>query len=251
MKTERVVRARAARSSGVVIPRDANWLQRLVARGVVVLEGMLVWSLRLRWDDRSGFFKSPAVEPVIFCLWHNRLALSMAIFRKYVKRCQPERRLAALVSASKDGALLARILENFGVQPVRGSSSRRGAQGLLELTTWAEQRYDLAITPDGPRGPCGIVQEGVVALAQLTGRPIVPVICRTHWKIQLRSWDRFQLPLPFSRCEILFGPPMTIKRDATDDEREAARQQLQRILRDDPADNSTPAPVSPRGAEFG
>ena len=68
--------------------------------------------------------------------------------------------MAALVSASKDGAFLTAILEQLKVQPVRGSSSRRGAQALLELTTWAERGYDLAITPDGPRGPRYVVQEG-------------------------------------------------------------------------------------------
>ena len=65
-------------------------------------------------------------------------------------------------SASRDGGFLAAILECFGVQPVRGSTSRRGAQALLELTGWAERGYDLAITPDGPRGPCYVVQEGAL-----------------------------------------------------------------------------------------
>ena len=82
--------------------------------------------------------------------------------------------MAAMVSASKDGGFLASILECFGVQPVRGSSSRRGPQALLELTGWAERGYDLAITPDGPRGPRYVVQEGIIALAQVTGLPIVP-----------------------------------------------------------------------------
>ena len=80
-----------------------------------------------------------------------------------------------MVSASRDGGILAGILEQFGVKPVRGSSSRRGPQALLEMTTWAERGYDLAITPDGPRGPRYKVQEGVISAAQLTGLPIVPV----------------------------------------------------------------------------
>jgi len=73
-----------------------------------------------------------------------------------------------MVSASRDGGLLAAVLERFKVQPVRGSSSRRGRQALLELTTWAERRYDLAITPDGPRGPRYVVQDGIISLARLT-----------------------------------------------------------------------------------
>jgi lysophospholipid acyltransferase (LPLAT)-like uncharacterized protein len=139
--------------------------------------------------------------------------------------------MAAMVSASKDGGLLAAILECFKVQPVRGSTSRRGRQALLELTTWAERGYDLAITPDGPRGPCCTVQDGVTSLAQLTGLPIVPFSYRLGWKIRTRSWDRFQIPVPFSRCEMALGKPIRIPRDATDTEREAFRQQLEQVMR--------------------
>jgi len=131
-----------------------------------------------------------------------------------------------LVSASKDGAFLSAILERFGVQPVRGSSSRRGAQALLELATWAERGYDLAITPDGPRGPIYVVQDGTMTLAQITGLPIVPASFRLQWKIQLNSWDRFQIPLPFSRCEIYLGKMTTVPRDISDEEREQLRKVL-------------------------
>jgi lysophospholipid acyltransferase (LPLAT)-like uncharacterized protein len=138
--------------------------------------------------------------------------------------------LAALVSASRDGGLLARVLENFGVQPVRGSSSRRGAQALLELTSWAERGYDLAITPDGPRGPCYVVQEGLTSLGQLTSLPIIPVSCAIGWKIRMKSWDRFQIPLPFARCIVRFGEPVRIGREASEAERESARMELERRL---------------------
>ncbi len=176
-------------------------------------------------------FDSSDAQPVIYCLWHNRLAFSMAIWRKYLLKRQPTRRLAALVSASRDGALLARILETFGVQPVRGSTSRRGPQALLELTTLAEGGWDLAITPDGPRGPRYVVQEGVIALAQLTGMPIVAVTCHVTRKICMKSWDRFQIPLPFARCQVSFYPPVLVPREADDAEREALRAALERQLR--------------------
>jgi hypothetical protein len=138
--------------------------------------------------------------------------------------------LAALISASKDGAFLAAILERFRVQPVRGSSSRRGPQALLELTSWAERGYDLAITPDGPRGPRYVVQEGVMSLAQLTGLPIVPFGFYAHRKIQLKSWDRFQIPLPFSRCDLGLGKPVFVPREATNAQREEIRKQLEQTL---------------------
>ena len=140
--------------------------------------------------------------------------------------------MAGLVSASKDGALLAAIFERFGVEPVRGSSSRRGAQALRELTTWAERGYDLAITPDGPRGPRYVVEDGAMPLAQLTGLPIVPVSYYLNWKIRVKSWDRFQIPLPFSRCEVIYGQAdFACRATATDAEREELRQQLETELR--------------------
>jgi hypothetical protein len=195
-----------------------------------VVERLLTNSLRYTWHDATGVFTSATADPVIFCLWHNRLALSMAMYRKWPQRLQPQRRLAALVSASKDGALLARILENFGVQPVRGSTSRRGPQALLELTGWAERGYDLAITPDGPRGPRYVVQDGVVALAQLTGLPVLPVTCHTRWKVCTKSWDGFQIPLPFGHCEVLFGEPLCLDRNASEAERESFRKEIQKRL---------------------
>jgi lysophospholipid acyltransferase (LPLAT)-like uncharacterized protein len=139
--------------------------------------------------------------------------------------------MAALVSASKDGAFLAAILERFGVQPVRGSSSRRGSQALLELTSWAEQGYDLAITPDGPRGPRYVVQEGIIVLAQLTGLPIVPVNYWLKRKWTLNSWDAFQIPQPFTRCETYLGELLRVPREASDSDREALRSELESKMR--------------------
>jgi lysophospholipid acyltransferase (LPLAT)-like uncharacterized protein len=136
-----------------------------------------------------------------------------------------------MVSASKDGGFLTAILECFNVQPVRGSSSRRGPQALLELTTWAERGYDLAITPDGPRGPRYEVQDGVMSLAQVTGLPIIPFSYHLDWKLQVKSWDRFQIPLPFSRCELMVDKALQVPRDASDEEREALRGQLEQTLK--------------------
>jgi lysophospholipid acyltransferase (LPLAT)-like uncharacterized protein len=137
-----------------------------------------------------------------------------------------------MVSASKDGAFVTSILHRFAVQPVRGSSSRRGSQALLELVTWAERGYDLAITPDGPRGPCYQVQDGVLSLAQVTGFPVLPVSLNIRWKVRPNSWDRFQIPLPFSRCNAVLGKPVLVPREASDSEREVLRQQLENALRD-------------------
>jgi lysophospholipid acyltransferase (LPLAT)-like uncharacterized protein len=167
--------------------------------------------------------------PVIFALWHNRLCLSMKVFES-IRRREPQARLAALASASKDGAFLSSILQNFGVQPVRGSSSRRGPQALLELTSWAQKGYHLAVTPDGPRGPCYKVHDGIIALAQITGMPIIPYSCDLRWKIRVKSWDRFQIPIPFSPCAMTFGTPIRVPRQATDTDRTQIGEQLREVL---------------------
>jgi hypothetical protein len=189
-------------------------------------------TLRYRWIDRSGYFDDGPAGPAIYCVWHNRLALCLIEYYGYAKKHSQTSGMAALVSASEDGGFLASILECFGVQPVRGSSSRRGAQALLELTSKAESGCDLAITPDGPRGPRYVVQEGVIGLAQITGLPIIPASYYLRWKIQAKSWDRFQIPVPFSRCEMVFGMPVRVPRETSDVEREALRQQLERTLKE-------------------
>ena len=221
----------AAKTSGIVVPHPVKWHGRLAAFLIYVVGRAMAASMRVTWRDDSGLLTGDKPEPVIFCTWHNRLALSLMIFRDYVKARQPSRRLAALVSASKDGGLLARVLNHFGVEAVRGSSSRRGAQALLELTSCIERGSDVAITPDGPRGPCYVIQPGVLALAQLTGLPIVPVSYHVNWKIRVKSWDRFQIPLPFARCEMIYEKPILVPREATDAEREKLRLQLETALK--------------------
>lgn len=218
--------------SGVVIPHAPRWFHRLLAWPIFALVRTVSATLRFQWEDRSGFFEESPRGPAIYCIWHNRLTLSMAIYNGYIRKRSQTAGLAAMVSASKDGGFLAAVLECFSVQPVRGSSSRRGPQALLELTSWAEKGYDLAITPDGPRGPRYVVQEGAMSLAQLTGLPVVPVSFHSSFKLKARSWDRFQIPLPFSRCEVFIGKPLLVPRDASDSEREDLRKQFQKTLRD-------------------
>jgi lysophospholipid acyltransferase (LPLAT)-like uncharacterized protein len=226
-----VSRPAAQKKSGVVIPHRAKWQQRLAARLIWLFVHTLAATIRFKLDDRSGYFSVPPKEALIFATWHNRLALALMLYERYVRQHQPERKFACLVSASKDGGLLARVMELFNVEPVRGSSSRRGAQALRELVKWGNRGHDLAITPDGPRGPCYVVRDGVIATAQLTGLAIVPVSYHLNWKIRLKSWDRFQLPLPFALCEITTGQVMRVPREATEAERETLRQQFEAELR--------------------
>ena len=223
--------ATGARPGGVIVPHRARWKQRLAAAILYGFIRCVAATIRFEMRDGSGILEGPPDQRLIFSIWHNRLALSLIMYRRYILKRWRDRRLAAMVSASRDGGLLARILEHFAVQPVRGSSSRRGAQALREMVSWGEQAFDLAITPDGPRGPCYSVQDGVISAAQLTGLPIVPVSYELNWKIRLKSWDRFHVPLPFARCRVTSGPILRVPRDASDAEREILRLKLEEIMR--------------------
>jgi lysophospholipid acyltransferase (LPLAT)-like uncharacterized protein len=225
--------ARRKRVSGVVVPNQATRTQRILAWLIFTALQTLAVTVRIRLHDPHGVLRD-RTAPAILALWHNRLALALHIYRRHGQR---GRKLAALVSASKDGALLAAILERAGAQPVRGSSSRRGAQALVELNSAARDGRDIAITPDGPRGPCYQVQAGVIALAQVTGLPIVPCTYELSWKLRLKSWDRFQVPLPFARCDVFIGEPLRVPRDTDDATRDQLRAQLQTaLLEKTPAD---------------
>lgn len=220
-----------ARAGGVVVPHKPKWHQRIAAGLIFTFIRTVAATLRYRWGNESDLFSGEPPGPAIYCVWHNRLALCLIAYRNYAQNRSHTPGIAAMVSASKDGGFLTGILECFGVQPVRGSSSRRGPQALRELTTWARRGYDLAITPDGPRGPRYVVQDGVMSLAQLTGLPIIPFSYNLGWTIRVKSWDRFIIPLPFSRCEMNFDKPIRVPREATNAEREALRLRLETSLR--------------------
>jgi lysophospholipid acyltransferase (LPLAT)-like uncharacterized protein len=206
-------------------PRTLKWRHHIAAFSVFAFLRLLSWTWRFRLVDPQGVLKR-VNGPVLFCLWHNRLALSMRAWERLGKARIPCAGLVALISASHDGGVLARTLKYFNVEAARGSSSRRGAQALLELTRWVERDYTVAITPDGPRGPRYEIHDGIIALAQLSGRPILPVSSFVNWKFCLKSWDRFQVPLPFARCEMRVGELVSVPRDASDEMRARLKEEL-------------------------
>jgi len=220
--------ATVVKKSGVITPASLALKKRLAARLVVALLRVTISTWRRVWIDAATYPESAG--PVIFCVWHNRLPLALASYDDSVRAKWPSDGLGAMISASRDGSFLSAVAEAFNVQPIRGSSSRRGPQALLEATTWMEKKYSMVITPDGPRGPMYHVHEGIILLAQLSGRPIVPASSYAAWKIRLRSWDRFQVPLPFSRCELRHGAPIWVPREADDAERERLRAHLQQTM---------------------
>jgi lysophospholipid acyltransferase (LPLAT)-like uncharacterized protein len=151
----------------------------------------------LRRRERTG-------EPFVLAFWHRHLLLMPYAYRG--------RHISVLVSRSRDGELIAATVTRFGIDAARGSSSRGGAAGLRELLRKAERGWDLAFTPDGPRGPAGVVQPGVVMAAAATGFPIVPVAVGASRARRLRSWDRFLVPLPGATVHFVYASPLAVER---------------------------------------
>jgi lysophospholipid acyltransferase (LPLAT)-like uncharacterized protein len=202
--------------------RAARWL---IAFGFRLLQ---VWARTLRYqiDDRAALIGNPVRENYIGSLWHNRLLLISYV----LKRFAPHRPGAGLISASRDGDLVADLTQRFGFNVVRGSSSRMGASAILEMSNVLASGRDLLITPDGPRGPAYELGPGIIFLAQKSGAPVLPINLEYSSCWRLKSWDRFILPRPFSKVRVIFGSPHRVGSTSTPEEFETERLRLQSAM---------------------
>lgn len=206
--------------------------EKFLAGIIYFLSRVLFSTLRLHLEDRSGFTKNSPDFPVIIAFWHNRiLAVMLAFLRKYPAS---RRGLFVLASPSRDGEILAEIMTAFCIGSIRGSTSRRGTQALLELTTKLRQGFDIAVTPDGPRGPQYYLHPGLLFLASTTGAHIVPMHARfSHAVTFRRSWDKFRIPLPFSRVEIVLAPYEVITKEIREKHFEDERIRIETLLKNE------------------
>ncbi len=172
----------------------------------VFLATGLVWSLgrslRVSWHHESRLSdarEASGKKGVIYAFWHQRL----------LPFCFTHRRqgVNVLVSTHKDGEIIARLISNLGFRTVRGSSTRGGLRAFFEMASDNRQHFDIAVTPDGPRGPSKVLKPGLLLLARRTGRPVIPIANAVWPRIELRSWDRFHLPAPGARCSVVLGEP--------------------------------------------
>ncbi len=149
-------------------------------------------------------------KSIIFAVWHQYLWLSSYVLRNngYV----------ALSSPSRDGEYSALTLKKLGWEVIRGSSSKGGARSLLKLIKVLKQGKDIAITPDGPRGPRHEVKKGIIYLAEKTDSVIVPLGLAIDKKKVLSSWDKFELPIPFSKAALVYGEAIEIKEKLSGEE---------------------------------
>jgi lysophospholipid acyltransferase (LPLAT)-like uncharacterized protein len=183
--------------------RGAGWRERLASWGVSWLMRLLGWTLRWGLRDEAGYLERPLGQPLLVAAWHNRI---LALPLCYERLCGRRRPLTVLTSPSRDGAVLAGLVARFGIGAVRGSSSKRGVAAVRELQAELEAGRDVIITPDGPRGPRYKASPGLVYLAQRSGVPVMAVRVEYSSYWELRSWDRFRIPKPFSRVAVRFLP---------------------------------------------
>ncbi len=209
----------------------ATWPQRqafwLVLVGSWCLR-VLVWTLRIRLEDPQRLRVRDEGGPHIFVFWHNRLLLVPTIWQRFLQRGRP--RGVAMTSASHDGDLIAHFLARYGIGTVRGSATRHGSAALRELAGWLRRGHDVGLTPDGSRGPRYEIKPGLVLLAQLSGRALLPMNLEYSSAWRTKSWDGFFIPKPFSRVTFIIGEPVVVRRSADPEEFETERRRCEQIM---------------------
>lgn len=166
----------------------------------------LGWTTRVYWFKTDEFLDlEKQGKNYIYAGWHNQ-----QMFVLYPYRGQ---KICALVSQSKDGEYMARLLPFFGIKAVRGSSSRGGAKALIGMIRAVEEGYHPMFTPDGPRGPVYQVHPGILYLARKTGLPIIPAATALSHKFKVKSWDKMRIPLPFGKTAFFYGKAIYIAPD--------------------------------------
>lgn len=193
-----------------------EWMAALYVRLVFVTS-------RWEWvgDAESIRLLQKPGESIISAFWHGRLLMMFCAWRNNGDT------MHVLISGHRDGLFIANITNKLGLNVVEGSTSRGGARAVRSLIGLLADGDSMAITPDGPRGPRGSVADGAMVLARLTGKPVLPFAYGVSRGIQLKSWDRFLLPFPFSRGVFACAAPLYFSRE---DDNKAASEKLRLAL---------------------
>ena len=163
--------------------------------------------------------------PFVLTFWHGRMLYALQLAQIY-----RQAQVTVMVSRSQDGEFISQVCQRFGVHPARGSTSRGGSRAMLEMVRRVQEGYIACMTPDGPRGPRYRAQPGVITVAQKTGAPILPLAFSAEWKKVFQSWDRFVMPLPFSRVVVVYGELISVPAHATPDMLQAKQQEVEASL---------------------
>ena len=196
----------------------------LLPYGGLILVRLLSLTYRVRiMDGTNEAHIRNRGGKVLYASWHQRFFPGITFFSK-------RRPIAIMISQSRDGEMISRVVDVLGWRPVRGSSSRGGSQALQEIKKLAWKGFNIGHIIDGPRGPFGIVKPGLLRIAQVSGLPILPTITSSPRPWIFRSWDRFMVPRPFSRVIIRFGAPIFISAHLTPDQFERERATVEKRL---------------------
>ena len=158
----------------------------------------------------------------IYSFWHDRIIAGTYYFR--------DRGIIVLSSSSFDSEYTARCIQRLGFGIIKGSSTRGGIQALVGMIRMVKAGYEMAFTLDGPKGPRYEAKSGPVLLAKKTGNPLMPFVIESKKFWTIKSWDRLQIPKPFTRANLIIGEPIYVPHDAKDEELEAKRLELQSSL---------------------
>jgi lysophospholipid acyltransferase (LPLAT)-like uncharacterized protein len=174
--------------------RKVRWIVRV---GTAIIRALAVtWRVR---EHNGAVYRTALAnqQRVIYTLWHGELLPLLWHHRR--------EGIAVLISEHRDGEIIARIAERLGYATVRGSTSRGASRALIGLVRAVESGRNVAVTPDGPRGPAHVFAPGAAIAAQRSGAPIIPVRVGAARVWRLKSWDRFMIPKPFARIDVHYG----------------------------------------------
>lgn len=196
---------------------------RLISLAFTSLIRLIGFTLRFEIEnqDVTDGALSGGRQP-IYCFWHDRIIPSTYFFRN--------RKIIVMTSRSFDGECIARTIVSLGYGASRGSSSRGGVGALIDMIKFMKAGYPCAFTVDGPRGPRYEAKSGPCLLAKKTGNPLIPFSVEVERFWTVGSWDRLQVPRPFSKAKLIYGNPIAVDPNATDDDIESVREELQSEL---------------------
>jgi lysophospholipid acyltransferase (LPLAT)-like uncharacterized protein len=198
-------------------------LIRLADLAFYALITLLGKTLRYETENWENFDKAHQEGRIpIYVFWHNRIFAGTYFFRN--------RGIVVITSQSFDGEYIARFIRRFGYGAVRGSSTRGGVAALVELIRVMRGGLPAAFSIDGPRGPKYVAKSGACLLAKKTGNPMMPFVVETKDFWEVKSWDRLQIPKPFSRARVFIAEPIFVSKEADDAEIENKRLELQKAL---------------------
>ena len=168
-------------------------------------------------------------QPVLYTAWHCHLLFPLFYARHYSGQLPP---VVLMASPSRDGEFIGEVARGLGFTVCFGSRRKGGVQALQQLADFYRQGYSCGLIADGSRGPARVAQKGPLYLARITGAPIVPLAVAASLKKTFQTWDRFQVPLPFSRLALLVGEPLRVGPEARGAVMETLRQELETRLND-------------------